>query len=122
MARRANMVYSFEGVRDSAAKLRGEREQLLGLREMRLVEHATVKLHGAGTLRGGEGVDHALCRGDFLFVGREGAVDHIDLVGMDGDLSRETGAACGLAVGGEPFGIAEICPDRVDRGDARGRG
>jgi len=37
---------------------------------------------------------------------------------MNGDLSREAGAARRLAVGRETFGIAEISPDGVDRGDS----
>ncbi len=89
---------------------------------MRDVEHLAVERGDAGVARRSEGGDYALGLGDRLRRRRERLVDHLDLVGVDRELAQEAVAPRGGAVAPEPFQIAEVGIDGVDRLDARGCG
>ena len=52
--------------------------------------------------------------------GREGGVDHRDLVGVDGELAGEAFARGGLGFGAKPVCVAEVGEDAVDRLDPGG--
>jgi hypothetical protein len=59
---------------------------------MRLVKHLAFELHRAGASRPLEGSDHGGCMAHLLLVRRVTLIDGVDLIRVNRDFSRESGA------------------------------